>query len=34
MTENNLRDNHPEHMRISELSSYSKTPATVIRYYL
>jgi AcrR family transcriptional regulator len=34
MTENKLRDKHPEHMRISELSAYSKTPATAIRFYL
>ncbi len=34
MTENNQRDKHPEHMRISELSAYSKTPATAIRFYL
>ncbi len=34
MTEENHRDRHPEHMRISELSAYSKTPATAIRFYL
>jgi AcrR family transcriptional regulator len=34
MTEENHRAGHPEHMRISELSAYSKTPATAIRFYL
>jgi AcrR family transcriptional regulator len=34
MTEENHRARHPEHMRISELSAYSKTPATAIRFYL
>jgi AcrR family transcriptional regulator len=34
MTEENHRDRHPEHMRISELSAYSMTPATSIRFYL
>lgn len=32
MTEKNYR--HPEHMRISELSSYTETPATAIRFYI
>jgi AcrR family transcriptional regulator len=34
MTEENHGARHPEHMRISELSAYSKTPATAIRFYL
>lgn len=28
------KDRHPEHMRISELSSYTETSTTAIRYYL
>lgn len=34
MTGENHKDRHPEHMKISELSSYAEIPATAIRFYI